>query len=351
MDETMKLGLVSSLTLFCVAMSCGGPEPESKSPVIVIGDEPENAMTQNNANADPAIVQTSCGECPRPRPWCDGNSLVAHEVGCVDGACSLGEEASTDCEAAGQICSDGACVDADEVPVNNNNPDPPATCDFECPPPGAPTCRGVILQVPLDTATCNPETLRCEGETFDEIRCADTGQICANGACVDQPKRVFLTTALYDGDLATAGGTTFGIDGADAICNLEASGAQLGGTWKAWLSDSFEDAIDRLADNGPWYLVNNSTLVANNLAELATTGPRNDIIMHPNGSTMTQFGAWTGTGSGGRFEESDCNGWTTDSYEVHGRFGVDGSSRVGAWTDQSSNGDCDVDRYLYCFEQ
>jgi len=63
--------------------------------------------------------------------------------------------------------------------------------------------------------------------------------------------RVFVTSAGYDGDLAGQSGTTDGLAGGDALCNLHASAAGLGGIWKAWLSGDEEDAVDRIADVGP----------------------------------------------------------------------------------------------------
>jgi hypothetical protein len=53
------------------------------------------------------------------------------------------------------------------------------------------------------------------------------------------PKRIFLTSTVYDGNLG-------GLAGADAKCQARADAAQLGGTWKAILSTRTVDAADRI---------------------------------------------------------------------------------------------------------
>lgn len=300
-------------------VACGGPEPASKTPVIVIGDDSAEGET-NGSDRDRS------SDDPDDSPMTDDD-----DGGDDDGDGDNGE---------------------DQMPDDPEDPaEQPRTCDLECPAP-APRCRGVILEVPRGTATCNDDTFQCEGETWDEIRCADSGQICSSGACIDTPKRTFLTVARYDGDLLSATAEFDGAAAADALCQLEADGALLGGNWKAWISTFSEDAIDRISDNGPWYLVDGSTLVANNLAELATSGPRTDIDMHPNRATVGDFGAWTGTGTSGRWTGEDCNEWSTSVYEVEGTFGVSTvvSTALGAWTERGG-GDCDIRRHLYCIEQ
>ena len=58
MDETMRLALVSCLTLVCVVMSCSGPDPGPKSmPVSVLEDASNDALA-NAAASSPDVVQT-----------------------------------------------------------------------------------------------------------------------------------------------------------------------------------------------------------------------------------------------------------------------------------------------------
>lgn len=59
-------------------------------------------------------------------------------------------------------------------------------------------------------------------------------------------KRVFVTSATYDGNLG-------GLEGADAKCALAAESANLGGRWKALLSSSTVYELDRMDPVGPWF--------------------------------------------------------------------------------------------------
>jgi hypothetical protein len=79
------------------------------------------------------------------------------------------------------------------------------------------------------------------------------------------------STKGWGGDLRY--GTGDGLEGADRICS-EVAGESLPGngrTWKAFLSTSTVNAIDRVG-SGPWYDRLNR-LIANNLTELVATRP------------------------------------------------------------------------------
>jgi hypothetical protein len=121
---------------------------------------------------------------------------------------------------------------------------------------------------------------------------------------------MFVTSNSFGGDLKTAGGSTdTGIDGGDRLCTLAAQAAELGGTWKAWLSDSRTDAIDRIAGEGPWYLVDGTTKVFNNKANLVT-GPIAPIDQDEQGRSLPSVAAWTGTLDSGRTSGFHCRDWT-----------------------------------------
>ncbi len=76
-------------------------------------------------------------------------------------------------------------------------------------------------------------------------------------------KRVFVTKGTFTADLKSAGSAATGLAGADKLCSNAASAAGLGGSWKAWLSDSTTDAISRIADVGPWYRIDGSSVFKN----------------------------------------------------------------------------------------
>ena len=69
-------------------------------------------------------------------------------------------------------------------------------------------------------------------------------------------KIIFVTSLIYSGNLG-------GLSGADAKCSLRAQAGGLSGSWKAWLSDANNNAIDRITDVGPWVDTKGTTIFNN----------------------------------------------------------------------------------------
>jgi hypothetical protein len=187
----------------------------------------------------------------------------------------------------------------------------------------------------------------------------DTG---SNGS--DGDKRIFVTSVAYTGALG-------GLSGADEECNNVAGAAALGGTWTAWLSDRNTAALDRIADVGPWYLIDEATVVFNNKPNLTTT-PIVAIAVDEHGRSVLDATAWTGTAVGGlpqgsgdeefcactpseagdwMWEEGECihHGGIAEVFPGTGTVGAV-SAADNAWT---SSGDlpCNQQAHLYCIEQ
>lgn len=168
---------------------------------------------------------------------------------------------------------------------------------------------------------------------------------------VDAPpgKRFFTTSAIYDGQ------GVGGLAGADAKCNLAALSGDLGGTWVAWLSDSTTDAIDRIPDVGPWYLVNGYTLVFAAKSQLVGH-PLAHLPVDELGDVLSQEEGqgrfvWTGTVAGGT-RGASCADWTDATIGETGAAG-DLSFIDERWTDgeQPAQESCNLLHHLYCFEQ
>ena len=162
-------------------------------------------------------------------------------------------------------------------------------------------------------------------------------------------KRFFTTSAIYDGH------GVGGLAGADAKCNLAALAGDLGGTWVAWLSDSTTDAIDRIPDVGPWFLVNGYTAVFAGKAQLAGN-PLAYLPIDEMGDRMSQTEGqgrfvWTGTVAGGT-RGATCADWTDATIGETGTAG-DLLYTDGRWTDgeQPAQESCNLLHHLYCFEQ
>lgn len=147
-----------------------------------------------------------------------------------------------------------------------------------------------------------------------------------------------MTSTIY------VGSSFGGVDGADQQCNLSAQSQNLDGTWKAILSNSNTAAFDRLADVGPWYLLD-GTKVFNNKAGLATTPLAPIDITEQGQQVKGDATVWTGTQSGGT-AGSDCNGWTDPT--ARGTIGLVFSTT--SWIQHDSDF-CSNAHSLYCIEQ
>ena len=196
------------------------------------------------------------------------------------------------------------------------------------------------------------------------VGCAALGAGCTAGAPLPGPadmtvgdallsqpdvagfhKRIFVTDQKYTGNLKKNGGGTDGLDGADKICNQAAAALSLGGAWKAWLSTSNVDAIDRIADVGPWYLTHGGGRIFVNKAAIAA-GPEAPI-----GPGIEGGDTWTGTLASGRKDVFTCLDWTVDA------VGGPGAGSGGVWWRTGSSwtaaidDPCNLLGGLYCFEQ
>ena len=162
-------------------------------------------------------------------------------------------------------------------------------------------------------------------------------------------KRVFITSKAYSGNLMLNGGGADGIEGGDKLCQLAADAKALGGNWHAWLSTTSMNAIDHIADVGPWYRLDGA-VVFQNKASIVTSDPLTAINIDEAGvDPMTS--AWTGTKSTGMADSFRCAEWTSESMNFQGIIGIpEAGSFLQYWTSSSSN-PCKLKNSLYCFEQ
>jgi hypothetical protein len=163
--------------------------------------------------------------------------------------------------------------------------------------------------------------------------------------------RVFVTSVAFGANLDTAsGGPGTAADGApfgDTICTAGATSANLGGTWKAWLSSSSGSALERVGGSGPWTLVDKTTVVFGSHADLASA-PMHAIDHDEFGNPAPPGCVWTGTDNGGGASASFCKSWTSISMSDTATYG----DPVGTsdWTNVST-APCNSVCRLYCFEQ
>jgi hypothetical protein len=165
---------------------------------------------------------------------------------------------------------------------------------------------------------------------------AGTAELPASNA--SGTKRVFITSIKYSGNLG-------GIDGADGKCNKSATLAMLGGTWKAWMSNSNQDAVHRIKDVGPWFTVDEKTKMFDDIFDLIVKPLALDRMWldELGNSIVGQIEVRTGTEEGKR-TYYNCNEWTSSS------SGDDGTS---TFLEQhyTSNANCYDALPLLCVEQ
>jgi hypothetical protein len=156
---------------------------------------------------------------------------------------------------------------------------------------------------------------------------------------------VFITATPYPGDLG-------GLAGADAKCQLAATAANRTGHWKAFISSSTENAVTRMAGNGPWFQARApAQRVFNNTANLQTVPlvalgfDETDVSFANSGPIMF----WTGTAIGGATSSQTCNGFTTASASVNGTVGHTNSTDA-TWVALGPQS-CSNSQHLLCFEQ
>lgn len=157
-------------------------------------------------------------------------------------------------------------------------------------------------------------------------------------------KVIFVTSSTYTaaelGSLANA----------DALCTSQAAAAGYTSNFKAWLSGGGVNAIDRIVDVGPWYLVDQVNVVFANKAAMAGV-PANTVQLDQYGSYLFDFPliVWTGTSQGGNASGFDCSNWTAGG----GTSGTIGNAAwvvSTQWTGWQAT-DCGGAYRMYCIEQ
>jgi len=144
-----------------------------------------------------------------------------------------------------------------------------------------------------------------------------------------ETKRIFITSQRVTGKISE--GSLVGLPAADAKCQAEATVANLGGTWIAYLSTSFVNAIDRIETAARWVLAKDTTQLAFAHKKEMIYGPRVRITLDAMGNKHLGY-VWSGTGHGtGKVYSAQhpnstispftCNDWTDDTRNLVGGVG------------------------------
>lgn len=148
-----------------------------------------------------------------------------------------------------------------------------------------------------------------------------------------------------------------GLAGADGICLQRALAGELERPegFKAWLSDSKNDAIERVFSGEGRYVRVDGALVAYSMTALLAGDMKAPIEIDEFGGPAGS-GAWTGTMPNGRrvADSKHCLDWTTDDpFTETGYYGICIRNDE-SWTFEddpvTSPGLCSEQFRLYCFE-
>jgi hypothetical protein len=131
---------------------------------------------------------------------------------------------------------------------------------------------------------------------------------CGADAPESERSRIFYLPNGSLGKLDHSDVTRAAVDIADDDCTAAAVERGLGGSWRAWLSSSTSDAIDRIGDAAPWYRVDRATLLFATKAELAG-GPRVRIEPPREPPAEEPLLFWSGTSLDGTRTTATCDDW------------------------------------------
>ena len=160
-------------------------------------------------------------------------------------------------------------------------------------------------------------------------------------------KRVFVTSEVIRGRILNDGAPHTTVD---QFCQLAAQAAGLGGSWRAWISDTALVASTHVQEVGPWYLVDQCTLVTPDIATLVAQGPAVGLDTAEDGERFERTSYWTGTDAQGLATVFHCGDWARGAPS---RFGVIGRSNLtgpGEWT-EAERVACNQSHRVLCFEQ
>jgi hypothetical protein len=162
----------------------------------------------------------------------------------------------------------------------------------------------------------------------------------------------FVSVSEGPGDLSAWAGANGeqGTAAGDAVCQADAAshGFDNPTRFKAWLSDSGSNAIDRLATNGPWVRPD-GVPVAQSKSELASGELFAPLNVNPLGNYQGNQTVWTGTNPQGMGTSSNCGGWSGAAANLSGDIGITDRSSS-RWTSGFGPQTCDRNGVLYCFE-
>lgn len=205
---------------------------------------------------------------------------------------------------------------------------------------------------------CKAPTVQCGASCVlfdsDPKNCGMCGHACSSNACSGGHCSAYFVFVAGGASNGTLSGNLGGLAGGDAKCRQEAMAANLPGEFMAWLSVGSTSPAGRFTHATSPYELVDTTIVANNWADL-TDGTLSHVIDEDAKGIALTNGAHSvmtdtkpdGTPGG----QADCSGWMTTSGN-HAQGGATNTAASG-WTEGGyQTASCsDATFNLYCFEQ
>ena len=170
---------------------------------------------------------------------------------------------------------------------------------------------------------------------------------------------LFLSTRLYSGNLQeSVGSVTFssGLEGADYRCEQLAAAANLSSYngWTAILSTSTINARDRIDLTEAVYNTKGGVIFSDpSKFWIADNTPKVELgpsIKYNELGLSQPFFAWTGTSWNGATTYSNCNNWSSESFQSVATKGNPNSGFFDQWIRLIDDA-CNTSNSLYCISQ
>lgn len=364
-------------------------------------DNPDTCDSLGNCQLNYEPANTACGDVGvacHVVDRCDGGGICVDNLFETMGT-PCGSNATTECTNPDSCDNAGNCMPNDE-PLDWPCGDTGIDCHYDDKCNGSGTCvnngtwpMGMACGSGTDTECDNPDTCNAAGNCQPNYVLATTpcgrlanqcvsGDECDGvGSCLDQgfwadgvpcdlpspdaQGMAFCSTGLCCPGATTNNGAGCGLppgdnlvflssgpvpNGAfgatwygDAHCEMLAGAANLRGTWHAWLSDTTEDAIDRVSD-GPYRRVD-GPVIAPDVAGL-TDGMLTVPIEIVELNLQSVSPVYTGTYPSGRASQWRCGDWANVATVADAGTSNQVDSR---WTTASLQA-CGNPARLYCFQ-
>jgi hypothetical protein len=269
------------------------------------------------------------------------------------------DRGSSDAQVGSDGAADGATSEADGADASDDAPaDAAANVATDAADDGAAVADGsndggadagsdaaeVGSDAAADAIADGPPEASQDSATGCSITSCGAQSVCVGGVCT-AARRVFVSSAIYSGNLG-------GYGGADDKCGTIAAGAGLGGAWKAWISVSASSPSARFTKATTEYRLLDGTIVAASWTALTSGTLAHGITLDEAGKPLsnTTTEVWTATTSNGTLYTDGCTSFGSAlNGAPYAAVGISGKSDA-TWTEVYTQY-CDRLVHLYCFEQ